>query len=95
MSISGKTIIALPLIFIQQLSESNLMIPFFLKGKNRSGFYLIITTLADIHQSGYKIGLTYSVPDFGITKLNLKFVNPVTRKNELHEMVLGEITGKE
>jgi hypothetical protein len=49
----------------------------------------------DIRQSGYKIGLTYSVPDFGITRLNLKFVNPVTRKNELHEMVLGEITGKE
>ena len=31
--------------FYTQLSESNLRIPFFLKGKNRSGFYLIIMTL--------------------------------------------------
>jgi hypothetical protein len=39
--------------------------------------------------------LIYSVPDFGITRLSLKFINPVTRKNELHEMRLGEITGRE
>ncbi|HYV53386.1 MAG TPA: glycosyltransferase family 39 protein [Chitinophagaceae bacterium] len=68
---------------------------FFLKGKKPIWLLFDKNDLPDIRQSGYKIGLIYSVPDFGITKLNLKFVNPVTRKNELHEMVLGEITGKE
>ena len=67
----------------------------FLKGKRPIWLLFDKNDSTDIRQSGYKIGLTYSVPDFGITKLNLKFVNPVTRKNELHEMVLGEITGKE
>ena len=67
----------------------------FFKGKKPIWLLFDNNDSTEIHQSGYKIGLTYRVPDFGITKLNLKFVNPVTRKNELHEMVLGEITGKE
>jgi len=67
----------------------------FLKGKKPIWLLFDKNDSADVRQSGYKIGLIYSVPDFGITKLNLKFVNPATRKNELHEMVLGEITGKE
>lgn len=67
----------------------------FLKGKKPIWLLFDKNDSMDISQSGYKIGLTYSVPDFGITKLNLKFVNPGTRKNEVHEMVLGEITGKE
>jgi 4-amino-4-deoxy-L-arabinose transferase-like glycosyltransferase len=50
--------------------------------------------LDSITQAGYKIGLTYSVPDFEITKLNLKFVNPSKRSNQLTEMVVGEITGR-
>ncbi len=67
----------------------------FFKGKKPIWLLFDNNDSTEIHQLGYKIGLTYRVPDFGITKLNLKFVNPVTRKNELHEMVLGEITGKE
>jgi len=67
----------------------------FLKGKTPIWLLFDKNDSVNIRQAGYKIGLTYSVPDFGITKLNLKFVNPVTRKNELHEMMLGEITGKE
>ena len=67
----------------------------FFKGKKPIWLLFDNNDSTEIHQSGYKIGLTYRVPDFGITKLNLKFVNPVTRKNEIHEMVLGEITGKE
>jgi hypothetical protein len=66
-----------------------------LKGKRPIWLLFDKNDSADVHQSGYKIGLIYSVPDFGITKLNLKFIDPVTRKNELHEMVLGEITGRE
>jgi hypothetical protein len=68
------------------------MIQFFKKEKTRSGFCSTKMIQWISVRSGYKIGLIYSVPDFGITKLNLKFINPVTRKNELHEMMLGEIT---
>ena len=67
----------------------------FQKGKNPIWLLFDKNDSVNIRQSGYKIGLTYSVPDFGITKLNLKFINPVTRKNELHEMMLGEITAEE
>jgi len=47
-----------------------------------------------IKQAGYKIGLIYPVPDFEISKLNLKFINPATRRNELTEVIIGEIRGK-
>jgi hypothetical protein len=67
----------------------------FLKGKKPIWLLFDKKDSADIHQSGYKIGLIYSVPDFGITRLDLKFVNPVTRKSELHQMMLGEITGRQ
>ena len=67
----------------------------FLKGKKPIWLLFDRTDSADIHQAGYTIGLIYSVPDFGITRLDLKFVNPATRKMELHEMMLGEVTGKE
>jgi 4-amino-4-deoxy-L-arabinose transferase-like glycosyltransferase len=49
----------------------------------------------EIRQSGYKIGMSYSVRDFEITVLTLKFANPATRKNQLTEMIVGEITGKD
>ena len=74
----------------QQFNDS-----IFQKGKNPIWLLFDKNDSVDIRRSGYKIGLIYSVSDFGITKLNLKFINPVTRKNELHEMMLGEITGKE
>jgi len=50
--------------------------------------------LTDIEQAGYKIGHVDSVQDYEITRLKLKFINPATRKDELTEMVVGEITGK-
>ncbi len=49
----------------------------------------------EIKKAGYKIGMIYKVPDFEVTRLNLNFLNPDTRKKELTEMVVGEITGKE
>jgi 4-amino-4-deoxy-L-arabinose transferase-like glycosyltransferase len=48
-----------------------------------------------IKMAGYKIGLIYSAADFEITKLDLKFINPRTRKGELKELMIGEITGRE
>ena len=67
----------------------------FLKGKKPIWLLFDREDSADIHRSGYKIGLVYSVPDFGITRLDLKFVNPAKRNNELHEMMLGEIVGRQ
>jgi len=45
----------------------------FLKGKKPLWLLFDKDDLTDIQRSGYKLGLTYSVPDFGITRLNLKF----------------------
>jgi len=67
----------------------------FIKGKKPVWLLFDKHNLDEIKQAGYRIGLTYSTPDFEITKLNIKFINPDTRKNELTEMVAGEITGKE
>jgi len=64
------------------------------KGKKPIWLLFDEHNLAAIKQAGYEIGLTYSVPDFEITKLNLKFVNPVTRDKQLTRMVIGEITRK-
>lgn len=67
----------------------------FSKGKKPIWLLFDRNNIDEIKQSGYKIGLTYSHADFEITKLDLKFVNPATRKNELKEMMIGEVTGKE
>ena len=67
----------------------------FIKGKKPIWLLFDKHNLPEIKQAGYKIGQTYSVPDFEITRLNIKFINPATRKNELTEMVLGEIINKE
>ena len=48
----------------------------------------------EIKAAGYKIGATYAVPDFEITRLNIKFINPGKRQNELTKMVVAEITGR-
>lgn len=67
----------------------------FSKGKKPIWLLFDKNDSLDIRKAGYKIGLTYRVPDFGITKLNFKFINPTTRKKELHEMIIGEILEKE
>ena len=67
----------------------------FLKGKRPIWLLFDKRHLNEINQAGYKIGLTYTSPDYEITKLDLKFINPSTRKNKLTEMVIGEITVKQ
>lgn len=64
------------------------------KGKRPIWLLFDKHNLSDIQQAGYSIGLTYEVPDFEITKLNLKFINPAKREGQLTQMMLGEITGK-
>ncbi|MGB2703011.1 MAG: hypothetical protein WBC81_05055, partial [Chitinophagaceae bacterium] len=45
----------------------------------------------EIKQAGYKLGNRFSVLDYEITKLDLKFVNPEKREKQCTKMVLAEI----
>lgn len=54
-----------------------------------------LSSLDEIEQAGYRLGQVYSSPDYGITKLQFSFVNPVTRKKVCSEMVLAEVIGKD
>jgi 4-amino-4-deoxy-L-arabinose transferase-like glycosyltransferase len=64
----------------------------FIKGKKPIWLLFDSRNMNEIKQAGYKIGAVYSAPDYEITKLNLKFINPATRKKFLTELVIGEIT---
>ena len=46
----------------------------------------------EIKQAGYKLIPQYSVPDYEITRLDIKFMNPAKREKECTKMVLAEIT---
>ena len=46
----------------------------------------------EIKQSGYRSGQRFSVLDYEITKLDIKFMNPAKRQKECTEMVLAEIS---
>jgi hypothetical protein len=47
---------------------------------------------AEIKQAGYTLSEPFSAPDYEITKLQLKFVNPATRNKELSKLILAEIS---
>ncbi len=66
----------------------------FRNGKKPIWLLFDIHDMDDIQKAGYKMGMTYTVPDFEVTRLSLGFINPGTRKKELTEMVVGEITGR-
>jgi len=46
---------------------------------------------ASIKQSGYKLGQKFSVLDYEITKLDIRFLNPVKREIQCSKMVLAEL----
>ena len=46
----------------------------------------------EILSAGYKLGQRYSTPDYEITKLDIKFVNPLKRGKQCTKMVLVEIS---
>jgi len=46
----------------------------------------------EIKQAGYHLGKRFSTPDYEITKLDMKFVNPGTRAQQCTRLVLAEIT---
>ena len=45
-----------------------------------------------IKQAGYRLGQRFSVLDYEITKLDIKFVNPATREKQCSRMVLAELS---
>lgn len=47
---------------------------------------------AEIKQAGYHLGQQFSVPDYEVTKLDIKFVNPATREKQCSMMVLAELS---
>lgn len=67
----------------------------FLQGKRPAWLLYDIHEEKNIRDAGYTIGTRYEVPDFEITKLNIKFINPSSRKKNITAMVIGEITGKQ
>ncbi len=50
-----------------------------------------IRNLNEIKQQGYQLGQQFSVLDYEITKLDIKFVNPSKRDKECTKMILVEI----
>jgi 4-amino-4-deoxy-L-arabinose transferase-like glycosyltransferase len=46
---------------------------------------------AAIKQSGYQLGQRFSVLDYEVTKLDIKFVNPAKRQSQCSKMVIAEI----
>ena len=44
-----------------------------------------------IKQAGYQLGQQFSVIDYEITKLDIKFVNPATREKQCSKMILAEL----
>lgn len=47
--------------------------------------------LSEIQQKGYRILQTYAHPDYEITRMQLPFVNPATRKSELGKLMLVRV----
>jgi 4-amino-4-deoxy-L-arabinose transferase-like glycosyltransferase len=45
----------------------------------------------EIKKAGYQLGRRFSVLDYEVTKLDIKFVNPATREKQCSIMVLAEI----
>lgn len=46
----------------------------------------------EIKQAGYTLGKKYSSPDFEITKLDIKFINPARRDSQCTTMLIAEIS---
>ena len=65
-----------------------------IRGKKPIWLLFDVRNLQDIKKAGYEIGLTYTAVDYGVSQLNVKFLNPGTREKELSELVIGEISRK-
>jgi 4-amino-4-deoxy-L-arabinose transferase-like glycosyltransferase len=52
-------------------------------------------SLPEIQAKGYLLRKQYAHVDYEITMLSIQFVNPARRNEELNEMIIAEITGKQ
>ena len=50
--------------------------------------------LKRLQAEGYETDTIYTAPHFRVTKLNFKFLDPATRKNELSSMMLVQLVSK-
>ena len=65
------------------------------KGKKPIWLLFDKRNLEDINAAGYNIGFTYSCDDYEISKLKLNFISPETRKKNLTQLCIGELTVKQ
>ena len=49
---------------------------------------------SQVDSAGFVFGKSFSVPDYEITRLKKKFVDPATRKDALNKLVMAEVIGK-
>ena len=49
---------------------------------------------AEIDAAGFVFGKNFTVPDYEITRLKQKFIDPKTRKEALDEMIMAEVIGR-
>ena len=47
-----------------------------------------------IKEAGYELGQRYSTPDYEITKLDIKFVNPARREEQCTQLIIAELKDK-
>lgn len=67
----------------------------YIKGKTPIWLLFDKHNIDEIRQAGYTISPIYISPDFEVTKLDFKFLNPATREKKITSMIIGEITGKQ
>lgn len=48
----------------------------------------------EIKEAGFELGKRFSTPDYEITKLDIKFINPKRRESQCTQMVIAEVIGR-
>jgi len=79
--------------FVQRLETFSAIETFLAKNSN-SAIYTTDNTLQELNLQGYQFTILKSFPDFHISMITGKFLNPATRANELQKMVLVMIKKK-
>jgi len=64
--------------------------------KTGKSFWLIYerSQQPEIDSLGLQLGKIFPVPDYEITRLKQKFIDPKTRKETLDEMIMAEVVEK-
>jgi 4-amino-4-deoxy-L-arabinose transferase-like glycosyltransferase len=65
------------------------------KGKKPIWLLFDKRNMKEINEAGYNIGYTYTTDDYEISKLQINFIDPATRKKNLSALFIGELTVKQ